>query len=111
MVDGHLEHGPFVSPYAYERFIEGEVSATKGRHDEAAMAFEAATAAPADDVVLMTRLTEEFELSGAARRADRALVLARRAYPDSARVALAEGTIQKHRGLHDAALSSYARAG
>ena len=110
MVDGHLEHGPFVSPYAYERFIEGEVSATKGRHDEAAMAFEAATAAPADDVVLMTRLTEEFELSGAARRADRALVLARRAYPDSARVALAEGTIQKHRGLHDAALSSYARA-
>jgi tetratricopeptide (TPR) repeat protein len=110
VVDGQVEHGPFVSPYAYERFIEGEVSATKGRHDEAAMAFEAATAAPADDVVLMTRLAEEFELSGAARRADRALALARRAYPESARVALAEGRIQKHRGLDDAALSSFARA-
>ena len=110
IVDGHVEQGPFVSPYAYERFIEGEMSATKGRHDEAAMAFEAATAAPADDVVLMTRLAEEFELSGASRRADRTLAMARRAYPDSARVVLAEGRIQRHRGMNDEALASYARA-
>jgi len=110
VVDGQVEHGPFVSPYAYERFIEGEVSAAKGRHDEAAMAFEAATAAPADDVVLMTRLAEEFELSGASRRADRTLIVARRAYPDSARVVLAEGRIQRYRGMDDEALSSYARA-
>jgi tetratricopeptide (TPR) repeat protein len=110
VVDGQVEHGPFVSPYAYERFIEGEVAATKGRHAQAAMAFEAATAAPADDVVLMTRLAEEFELSGASRRADRALASARRAYPHSARVALAQGRIQRHRGMIDAALSSYARA-
>ena len=40
------------------------MSAVKGQHDEAAMAFEAATAAPANDVVLMTRLAEEYELSG-----------------------------------------------
>jgi thioredoxin-like negative regulator of GroEL len=110
VVDGQVEQGPFVSPYAYERFIEGEMSATKGRHDEAAMAFEAATAAPADDVVLMTRLAEEFELSGASRRADRTLAMAGRAYPDSARVVLAEGRIQRHRGMNDEALASYARA-
>jgi tetratricopeptide (TPR) repeat protein len=110
VVDGRIEQGPFVSPYAYERFIEGEVSATKGRHDQAAMAFEAATAAPADDVVLMTRLAEEFELSGASRRADRALGVARRAYPDSARVVLSEGRIQRYRGMDDEALASYARA-
>jgi tetratricopeptide (TPR) repeat protein len=110
VVDGQVEHGPFVSPYAYEWFIEGEVSAAKGRHDQAAMAFEAATAAPSDDVVLMTRLAEEFELSGASRRADRTLALARRAYPESARVVLAEGRVQRYRGMDDEALSSYARA-
>ena len=110
VVDGRVEHGAFVSPYAYEWFIEGEVSAAMGRHGEAAMAFETATAAPADDVLLMTRLAEEYELSGAARRADRTLSLARRRYPGSARVALAEGRIQHSRGKEGEALSSFARA-
>jgi tetratricopeptide (TPR) repeat protein len=110
VVDGQVEHGPFVSPYAYEWFIEGEVAAAKGQHDEAAMAFEAATAAPADDVVLLTRLAEEYELSGASRRADRILAVARRFYPESARVVLAEGRIQRYRGTDGEALSSFARA-
>lgn len=110
MVDGQVEYGPFVSPYAYEWFIEGEVAAAKGQHAEAAMAFEAATAAPAADVMLVTRLAEEFELSGASRRADRTLTTARRVYPESATVALAEGHIQRHRGNDDAAFSAYARA-
>lgn len=110
LVDGQVEHGSFVSPYAYEWFIEGEMSAVKGQHDEAAMAFEAATAAPADDVMLLTRLAEEYELSGASRRADRTLAVARRFYPESARVALAEGRIQRSRGADREALSSFARA-
>jgi tetratricopeptide (TPR) repeat protein len=110
VVDGQVEHGPFVSPYAYEWFIEGEVLAAKGQHDQAAMAFETATAAPADDVVLMTRLAEEYELSGESRRADRTLASARRYHPKSARVALAEGRIQEHRDRDREALSSFARA-
>lgn len=110
VVDGQVEHGPFVSPYAYEWFIEGEVSAAKGQHGAAAMAFEAATAAPAADVVLTTRLAEEFELSGASRRADRTLALARRVYPESARLTLTEGHIQRYRGSEDEALSAYLRA-
>ena len=110
VVDGRVENGPFVSPYAYEWFIEGEMSAAKGQHGQAAMAFEAATAAPADDVMLLTRLAEEYELSGESRRADRSLVLARRFYPRTARVALAEGRIQRYRGADDEALSSFARA-
>jgi len=110
VVEGRVEHGPFVSPYAYEWFIEGEVSAAKGQHDEAALAFEAAAAAPADDVMLLARLVEEYELSGASRRADRALAVARRFYPESARVALAEGRIHRYRGTDREALSSFARA-
>lgn len=110
VVDGHVEHGPFVSPYAYEWFIEGEVSAAKGRHDEAAMAFESATAAPATDVVLLARLAEEYELSGASRRADRTLTIARRSNPRSARVALAEGRIHRRRGETQEALAAFVRA-
>jgi tetratricopeptide (TPR) repeat protein len=110
VVDGDLEHGPLISPYAYEWFIEGEASAAKGQHDEAAMAFENATAAPADDALLMTRLAEEYELSGESRRADRTLSVARRAYPGSVKVALAEGRIEQMRGEYREALSSFARA-
>jgi len=110
VVDGQVEHGPFVSPFAYEWFIEGEVLAAKGQHDQAAMAFETATAAPADDVVLMARLAEEYELSGASRRADRTLSLAHRYHSESARVALAEGRIQEIRGNGGEALSLFVRA-
>ena len=110
MVDGKVERGSFVSPYAYEWFVEGEMLAAEGRHDEAAVALENATAAPSNDPLLMTRLAEEYELSGAARRADRVLMLANRHHPSSARIALSEGRIQQHREAHDDALSSFARA-
>ncbi len=110
IVDGRIERGPVVSPYAYEWFIEGEVSAAKGEHEQAAIAFENATAAPAADVLLMARLAEEYEKSGAGRRADRALALARRAYPESARVALAEARILQSRGDDEGAISSLMRA-
>jgi len=110
VVDGELEHGPFVSPYAYEWFIEGEASASQGRHGEAAMAFENATAAPADDALLMTRLAEEYELSGDSRRADRTLTVARRSYPGSPWVALAQGRIAEHRGEEREAIAAFLRA-
>jgi thioredoxin-like negative regulator of GroEL len=109
-VDGELEHGPFVSPYAYEWFIEGEASASQGRHGEAAMAFENAAAAPADDALLITRLAEEYELSGDSRRADRTLSAARRSYPSSPWVALAQGRIAQHRGGESEAIAAFIRA-
>lgn len=111
MVEGEVEQGPFVSPYAYEWFIEGESSASKGQHEEAAIAFENATAAPANDELLLSRLAEEYELSGASRRADRTLAIARRSSPKSARVALARGRLAQYRGENDEALAAYARAG
>ena len=110
VVDGRIEEGPFVSPYAYQWFIEGELAAAKGRHDDAAIAFETASAAPSDDVLLMTRLAEEYERSGASRRADRTLWLARRSYPTSAEVALAEARIRLRRGQLDEALTSLLEA-
>ena len=65
VVDGTVEEGPAISPYAYEWFIEGERLAAQGRHGEAAMAFESASAAPTGDVVLIMRLAEEYEITGA----------------------------------------------
>ena len=109
VVDGELEHGPFIAPYAYQWFIEGEASASQGRHGEAAMAFENATAAPADDALLMTRLAEEYELSGDLRRADRTLTAARRSHPGSPWVALAQGRIAQHRGEEREAIAAFIR--
>jgi len=109
VVEGQVEHGAFVSPYAYEWFIEGEASANQGRHDEAAMAFENATAAPADDALLMTRLAEEYELSGDSRRADRTLAAARRSHPSSPWVALAQGRIAQHRDEEREAIAAFIR--
>ncbi len=110
IVDGQVEEGVFVPPYAYEWFIEGEISAAKNEHDDAAIALETATAAPSEDVFLVTRLAEEYERSGASRRADRALALARRSYPESAQIDLTEGRIQRHRGDLDGALKSFLEA-
>ena len=86
------------------------MSAAKGEHDDAAIALETATAAPSDDILLMTRLAEEYEMSGASRRADRTLALARRNYPESAQVALTEGRIKRHRGGLDEAMTSFLEA-
>ncbi len=110
VVDGRVEDGPAVSPYAYEWFIEGERLAAQGRHGEAAMAFEAATQAPTGDVLLIMRLAEEYEMSGASRRADRVISLAHRYYPGAPRVPLTEGRILLARGELDGALAAFAEA-
>ncbi len=110
VVDGHVEQGPVISPYAYEWFLRGELASAIGEHDDAAIAFENAVAAPTVDVVVMSRLAEEYELSGASRRADRALALARRAFPGSARVELAQGRILQSRGDEEGAIDSFVLA-
>jgi tetratricopeptide (TPR) repeat protein len=110
VVDGRVEDGPAVSPYAYEWFIEGERLAAQGRHDEAALAFEAAAAAPTGDVLLLMRLAEEYEMSGSSRRADRVLSVADRHYPTSPRVALAEGRIRLGRGNLEGAFDAFIEA-
>jgi tetratricopeptide (TPR) repeat protein len=107
LVDGQIEDGPAVSPYAYEWFIEGERQAARGRHGDAAIAFETAMAAPTGDVLLLMRLAEEYEVTGASRKADRVLSLARRYYPQSARVSLAEGRILLLRDDADGAFASF----
>lgn len=110
VVDGRVEEGEFISPFAYEWFVEGEVSAAKGNHDEAAIALETAKAAPSEDALLLVRLAEEYEMSGASRRADRALTAARRTDPTSARVLTAKGRIHEHRGEQDEAIRAFVEA-
>ncbi|MEM7138821.1 MAG: hypothetical protein AAF500_19750 [Myxococcota bacterium] len=109
-MDGQIEQGAFVSPFAYQWFVEGEVAAAKGRHDESAIALETATASPSDDALLMARLAEEYEMSGASRRADRTLAVARRSDPRSARVWLAKGRIHMLRAEYDDAMRALVAA-
>ncbi len=110
VVDGEIERGEFVSPYAYAWFIEGELRAAQHQHDEAAIALETANAAPANDALLLSRLAEEYERSGVSRRADRTLAAARRSDPASAGVLLAEGRIQLERSEPEAALRAFVSA-
>ena len=106
VVNGEVEEGPFVSAYAYEWFLAGEIASTKGAHDEAAIAYETALAAPNEDVLVLTRLAVEYEFCGESRRADRMLSRAARDYPESMYVPLARGHIlQARQELEDATVA------
>lgn len=110
VVDGQVESGPFVSPYAYHWFIVGEVEATKNAYESSAIAFEAARAAPSEDAFLLTRLAEAYERVNEPRHADRALADAWRLAPSSELVWLAKGRIHELRKEPDDAVRAYQQA-
>lgn len=107
VVDGEIEQGPSVSPYAYHWFIRGEVYATKDAQEAAALAFETAQTAPTEDALLLTRLAEAYERSGQRRQADRALGEAKRMAPTSEAVWLTQGLIHQARDRPEDALRAY----
>jgi hypothetical protein len=110
VVDGRIEHGPVVPAYAYAWFLEGELAAAKGDHEQSALALETALAAPIDDVLVLSKLAVEYQLSDEPRRAARTLASANRLYPDSIEVALARGELLRASGATDAAMASFQRA-
>lgn len=110
VVDGEVEPGPFVSPYAYHWYIRGEVDAAKRAYEGAAIAFEAVRASPTDDELVLAQLALAYELSGEHRQADKTLDEALRSSPKSAQVWLARGKIAQARGQTEAAFLAYRRA-
>ena len=64
IVDGRVQKGPFIPPYAYAWFIRGEVAATQGRYDAAVVAFESARATPSEDPYLLSRLADAHQKAG-----------------------------------------------
>ncbi len=110
VVDGRIEQGPVVPAYAYAWFLEGELAAAKGDHEQSALALETALAAPVDDALVLSKLAVEYQLSDEPRRAARTLATANRLYPDSMNVALAKGELLRASGTTDAAMASFQRA-
>ena len=110
VVDGQVQSGAFVPPYAYEWFTRGEIAMAKGKYDEAAIAFETARAAPSEDPYLLTQLAKALELSNRSSSASRVLKIAQRATPDDESVWLATGDILVTRNETNAALMAYAKA-
>ena len=110
VVDGVVEDGAFVPPYAYEWFVRGEVAAAHGRHDDAAIAFETARAAPSEDPHLLARLAKELELSHEGSTATRILQLTQDGAPQSESVWLATGDILAKRQWNTEALAAYQTA-
>ena len=96
-----------MSAYAYAWFLEGELAATKGDHEQSALALETALASPVDDALVMSKLAVEYQRSGESRRATRTLSTAARLHPESMEVALARGELLRATGATEAAMAAY----
>lgn len=67
VIDGEEQEGVYVSPYAYEAFLEGELFYNRAQYDEAFEAYARARTGPRDDRFVVSRMVqcrlaqEEFE--------------------------------------------------
>jgi tetratricopeptide (TPR) repeat protein len=109
---GGERHGAqtFVSPYAYEQYVRGELAAARGELEEAAAAFRRARTGPEDDPYVIARLAEVLEALGRSGAADAVLEEGFALAPSSEAVWLARGQLADGRGHVEAALEAYHRA-
>lgn len=101
---------PFVSPYAYEWFVRGELARAQGNPAAAAEAYESALTSGDDDPYLLARLAEAREASGDPHAADKALDDALELDPACEAAWLARGHILQQRGDQAGSLAAFERA-
>lgn len=109
-VGGVLARGAFVTPYAYEWFVRGELAMAAGKYKEAAKAFGLARADAGDDPLLLGRLAEALEGAESPRSADRVLDEGLGDAPCAEALLVARGRILERRGARAAALRAFAEA-
>jgi tetratricopeptide (TPR) repeat protein len=110
VVGGEKRVQPFVSPYAYEWYLRGELAAARGDLEEAAVALRRARAGPADDPYVIARLAEVLEELGRPAEADAALAAGLELEPRSEAIWLARARIAEGRGATAIALGAYHQA-
>lgn len=109
-VGGEVRTGVFVSPYAYERFLRGELAELRGELAEAAREYERARAGPEDDVLLVARLADVRDRLGRERDALALLREGEALDPRSELLALTRGRIHERHGRLDDAIEAYSQA-
>lgn len=107
---GERQVGAFVSPYAYEWFIRGNLADNRGDYRAAAEAYEQASASWDRDPLVLARLAYAWQRAGKPRRADDVLSDALADAPDAEALHLAAGNIAEHRGDTAGAIASFSRA-
>ncbi|MEM9068535.1 MAG: hypothetical protein AAGE52_08515 [Myxococcota bacterium] len=110
VVGGESRTGPFVSPFAYEHFIRGEMALEQEDFQTAINEFELARAGPEDDVLVISRLALAHERAGNAEAADRALAAGASLDAESEALWLARAEIAARRGDSEAAIDAAVRA-
>jgi len=101
---------PFVSPYAYEWFVRGELLRARGEHAAASEAYQSALTSGDDDAYLLARLAEAHEAAGEPAAADKALRDALALDPRSEAAWLASAHVAQGRGDRARALEALERA-
>lgn len=110
IVGGERREEHFVSPYAYEQFVRGELAAAEGDLPAAAAAFRRARAGPEDDPYVIARLADVLDRMGQRAEAQRVLDEGLALDPRSEAVYLTRGRIAERHGDEAAALAAYHRA-
>jgi Flp pilus assembly protein TadD len=110
VLGGQHVQGAFVSPYAYEHYIRGEMASARGDFAQAASEFASARLGAEDDPFLAAREAASLEANGDHAQADRVLSEGLRLFPDSEALFLAQGHILSARGDRAGAEAAFAQA-
>ncbi|MFW5875518.1 MAG: tetratricopeptide repeat protein [Myxococcota bacterium] len=110
VVGGEPRQQTFVSPYAYEWYIRGELAAAGGDLEAAAEALRRARTGPSDDPFVIARLAEVLDRMDRRAEAERVLDEGLELDPRSEAVWLARARIAARHDEVDRALQAFHRA-
>lgn len=110
VVGGEPRQQTFVSPYAYEWYIRGELAVAHGDLKAAAQAFRRARTGPADDPFVIARLADVLDRLGQRAEAERALDEGLQLDSQAEAVWLARARIAARHDEIDRALHAFHRA-
>ncbi|MEM7447712.1 MAG: hypothetical protein AAF355_05660 [Myxococcota bacterium] len=109
-LEGVSRQGVFVSPFAYQHFLQSELAVARGDYRLAIEELKLARAGPWDDPFLIARLADLLDRAGNQDDADRIIEAGIRAHPSAESVYLAQGAIALRRDEPAKAALAFANA-
>lgn len=110
VVEGEVHVGVFVSPYAYEHFMQAELAVAAGDDETALREYALARTGPADDAYVIARQAAAALRLGRVDEVDALLEAGIALDPESEPITLMMGRVDEGRGEFEAAALHYADA-